>query len=355
VFTSIPMQSCAKLNQRLAKRYERWMVIQHYSSNTMYKRARTIRLFSEFLRGALLTRATHLNVRSFLADLSDNGVSLPTANDHLTTLRMFYDFLNLGGMVGYVPPRLVRIRTAPRKLPEALSEPDVVKLIKACKTKREKAVIELSYGTGCRAGEMRNLKIEDVDFTARTVRLTGKTGTRIVPLGLYAQRALRDYIRRRKVGFVFQNDQPIQKGTVYAKNGTHWTAVWRDYNDRDSSRQKQVNLGRVDEMSHADANARFRKLVRGAQLLRPESDQPLSHSVIAEVFDSLGRRAGLRNHIHSHMLRHSFATHLMDRGADVRTIQELLGHKKLESTAVYTHLSTAKIAKTYREYHPRGA
>jgi site-specific recombinase XerD len=348
------MQSCTKLNQRLAKRYERWMVIQHYSSNTKHKRARTIRLFSEFLHGALLTRATHLSVRSFLADLTDKGVSLPTANDHLTTLRMFYDFLNLGGMVGYVPPRLVRIRTAPRKLPEALSEPDVVKLIKACKTKREKAIIELSYGTGCRAGEMRSLRIENVDFSARTVRLTGKTGTRIVPLGRYAQRALRDYILRRKVGFVFQTDTPIQKGTVFAKNGRYWTAVWRDYNDR-NSRQKQANLGRVGEMSHAEANARFRRLVQGAQLHRPEKHEPLSHAGLARIFDTLGRRAGLRNHIHSHMLRHSFATHLMDRGADVRIIQELLGHKKLESTAVYTHLSTAKIANTYRECHPRGA
>jgi integrase/recombinase XerD len=151
-------------DKMLAGRYARWMVIQHYSVNAKYKRARTLRLFIDFLKGKLLTHATHMDVHSFIAGLAEMGASLATANDHLTALRMFYDFLNLGGLIAYVPPRLVRIRIGPRKLPEVLSESDIIKLIQACRTKREKAFIELSYGTGCRAGELRNLRIEDVDF-----------------------------------------------------------------------------------------------------------------------------------------------------------------------------------------------
>lgn len=147
MFTHDPVQSEYTLNRRLAERYDRWMVIQRYSRNTMYRRARTIRLFIESLNGKLLTRATHMDVRSFMADLAERGVSYVTANDHLTSLRLFYDFLNLGGMVGYVPPRLVRIRGIPRKIPNVLSEADMAKLIQACRTKRDKGASWRCYLT----------------------------------------------------------------------------------------------------------------------------------------------------------------------------------------------------------------
>ncbi len=151
---------------------------------------------------------------------------------------------------------------------------------------------------------------------------------------------------------MFQTDHPIQKGAVYAKNGKYWTGVWKDYNEPDPV-QKQVHIGNVWEFSPEEAKAKFRSLVRGAQLLRPEKATPLSHGGIDRMIAIVGRRAGLKRHIHSHMLRHSFATHLLDHGADVRVIQELLGHAKLESTAIYTRVSAAKLVDTIREFHPR--
>jgi site-specific recombinase XerD len=327
------------------------MVIQQYSRATTGRRRRTIQLFIEFLRGKLLTDATHMDVRSFIAQLAEQGVGLAYANDHLSSLRMFYDFLNLGGLVGYVPPRLVRIRNAPRNPPHVLTEADMLRLIRACKSKRDRAYVEFAYGTGCRPGEVRTLKIEEVDFAARIVRVKGKSGIRVVPFGHRAARALRAYIRRRLTGFVFQNDYPAQKGALYINRG-QWIAIWRDYREPNST-QKQIVLGRVKEMSAAGAKAIFRESLNGARLDRPERTTPLSPGAAGRFMGILGRRAGLKQHVHPHMLRHSFATHLLNRGADVRIIQQLLGHSRLESTATYTHVSTSNMTNAIRRFHPR--
>lgn len=347
------MRAHAALNQRLAKGYDRWMLIQQYSPMTMRRRRRTIQLFIASLGGKLLTDANHMDVRKFIAQLTEGGVTLAYANDHLTSLRTFYDFLNLGGMVGYVPPRLVRIRNARRKPPDVLSEADVVRLIRACESKRNRAYVEFCYGTGCRPGEMRNLKIEDVDFAARIARVRGKSGIRVVPFGRRAGRALRDYIKQRQTGYVFQTDYPIQKGAFY-KNGNNWVGIWRDYGEQ-NSRQKQAILGTVAGMSYAEAEARFRKLLAGVRLDRLERRKPFSQGAVGRFMEILGRRAGLKQRVHPHMLRHSFATHLLDHGADVRVIQQLLGHAKLESTATYTRVSTATMARTIARFHPREA
>ena len=345
------MRSNAAMNQRLAHSYDQWMVIQQYSPSTMRRRYLTIRQFIESLRGKLLTDASHVDVRSFVASLADHGVTLHTANDHLTTLRMFYDFLNLGGLVGYSPPRLVRIRNRPRKPPPVLSEPDIVRLIQACKSKRDRAFVEFCYGTGCRPGEMRNLRIEDIDFEAQIVRVRGKGGNRVVPLGHRAGCAIRQYIKDRQTGFVFQKDYPIQKGALFVKGGS-WIGVWRDYREQEG-RQKEVYLGRLRNVPQAEAKAKFRKLLSGVQLRRPTRNTSFSQGGISRFMGILGRRAGLKRHIHAQMLRHSFATHLLDRGADIRVIQELLGHRNLESTAAYTHVTTAKMAKAIQQFHPR--
>lgn len=329
------------------------MLIQQYAPGTVTRRRRTIQLFIESLNGKLLTDATHMDVRRFIAQLAEKGVTLAYANDYLTSLRTFYDFLNLGGMVGYVPPRLVRIRNARRKPPDVLSETDVLRLIRACKSRRDRAYVEFCYGTGCRPGEMRTLKIEDVDFAARIARVKGKSGIRVVPFGRRAGHALRDYVQQRQRGYVFQADYPIQKGAFY-KDGGNWVGIWRDYG-KQNSKQEQVLLGRVGGMSDAEVKAKFRTVLKGVRLDRPERTKPFSQTAAGRFMKILGSRAGLKQHVHPHILRHSFATHLLNRGADVRVIQQLLGHARLESTATYTHVSTTMMAKTIQKYHPREA
>jgi integrase/recombinase XerD len=350
------MNSQTRLNRRLANRFDRWMVVQHYAPSTKQQYARAVRLFIEFLNGKLLTRATQMDVRSFIADLSEKGTSMTQAYAYLTALRMFYDFLSLGGLVAYVVPRVVRMRPIPSKPPRVLSEPEIDKVTEACRTTRERALIELAYATGCRASELRNLRIEDVDLEARTLRVTGKAGrARIVLLGTCAADALRTYLKGRKEGYVFQVDYPFQRGSVALVSGRYWVGKWRDYSGGPKPIQRGKVIGYVNEMSYDQARAEFDRYVRKhTTLIRPEREIPLSYSGLDRIVKKIARRAGLKN-LRLHTLRHTFATHLLDHGADVRIIQQLLGHARLESTVIYTQVSTARLVNTFRQCHPRGA
>jgi site-specific recombinase XerD len=340
-----------KLNERLVQSYERWMIAQQYASHTQYVRSRMLRMYTNSLKGKLITRATHHEIRSFVSEISESGLSLNVVNQHLCCLRMFYDFLNLGGMVGYSPPRLVRVRMVPRGLPHVLSEAEVLKLIDACRSKRERAYMEVGYGTGCRPFEMRHLKVEDVDFESRTLRVSAKGRTRVIPFGRRAYRALVAYLAGRKSGFVFQWDFPHQKLSLYENRG-RWKSTMRDYSGPKSV-QLNLSLGKVRETSYRKAMVRLKMMLRGVQLRRPDRVTPLSQNGLLRMIDAVGRRAGLRQKVRPKQLRHCYATHLLDHGADVRVIQQLLGHAKIESTATYTRVSMPTMEKTFYRCHPR--
>ena len=207
------MRSHAAFNRKLANRYEQWMVILHYSVATKYLSKQSLRLFVEFLKVKLIVDVNHLDVRRFMLYLSEGGVSLICARKHLLSLRRFYDFLNLGGLVDYVAPRLVTIRQMTRQIPPHLSEEEVLRLIGPAETLREKALIEFFYATGSRLSEVRGLREQDVDRRARHARVTGKYGkTGIVLLTRSTADAPQNYIQDRKIGYVFQQDYPLQTG-----------------------------------------------------------------------------------------------------------------------------------------------
>jgi integrase/recombinase XerD len=107
-------------------------------------------------------------------------------------------------------------------------------------------------------------------------------------------------------------------------------------------------------MSRASAQRKFNKLLKGIDLVRPKPDRPLTRSTLGHIVQEIGRRAKL-GAVSPHVLRHSFATHLLERGADIRAIQELLGHSYLTSTQVYTRISNNAVASTFKKFHPRGA
>ena len=138
------------LNRKLAVRYQQWLTVQHYSNGTKRSYMRTVQFYLQFLGKKALMTATHLDVRLFIARLSGQGATLSRAYFHLQVLRGFYDFLNLGGLVSYVAPRLIKIRRPPKLLPRLLSEYQVRQLIAATRTPRDRALIEFFYGTGCR-------------------------------------------------------------------------------------------------------------------------------------------------------------------------------------------------------------
>jgi integrase/recombinase XerC len=141
------------------------MVVQRYSPATKSTYRQTLRLFLEFLKKKSAVDVTHLDVRRFMLDLSENDVSMISARRHLQCLRRFYDFLNLGGLVNYVAPRLVKLRRIPAKTPPYLSEQEVCRMIAAAATPREKALIEFFYATGCRLSEVKSFASIDSNGT----------------------------------------------------------------------------------------------------------------------------------------------------------------------------------------------
>jgi site-specific recombinase XerD len=329
------------------------MRIQHYSEGTKYLYRQSIRLFLEFLKDKSAAQVTHLDVRKFLLSLSENGVSLHSARKHLLSLRRFYDFLNLGGLVSYVAPRLVRVRIAPRRVAPHLSEQETRRLIAAAKTLREKALTEFFYGTGCRMTETRSLQIRDLDLNARVARVTGKfRKTRTVLLTQSAANALRDYIGSRETGYVFQQDYPSQKGVLTCGGGV-WCGSWTEYSNGDRPNRIRRYFGRSDIVSREKAQAAFDQSRKNACLIRPKRNAPLTSTAIGTVLRKIASRAGLTR-VTAHMLRHSFATHLYERGADLIAIQTLLGHAHIRTTADYAHASAFKVADVFERCHPLG-
>lgn len=180
----------------------------------------------------------------------------------------------------------------------------------------------------------------------------GKSGVRVVPLGRRACRAIRKYIKGRQTGYVFQTDYPIQNGGLYQNR----LLVCRmEGLPRGESEAKATESGLCRGRVRNASKSQFQKLLNGVQLNRPERKTALSEAGTCRMMAVLGLRARLKQRVHPHMLRHSFATHLLNRGADVRVLQELLGHAKIESTVTYTHVSTAAMAKTLKRFHPREA
>jgi len=335
-------------------RYEKWMIAMHYASPTRWVYRKTIRMFIEFLGKKSISSVTHLDVSRFATQVSENGASLNTTYRHLGVLRVFYDFLNLGGVVNYVAPRFVRIRQPTHNPSPMLSERNVQRLISATRTLRERALVEFLYGTGCRSIETTRLQLHDIDFAARTVRVLGKFGkVRVVLLTKSATEAIRVYVGDRQNGFVFERDMAVQRGNLAMCRG-HWYAQWVDYGGPGPKYHKTSKyLGRTDTVSYESAKEKLKSLLEHVNLVRPKKLGPLSKMAVYDILRKVGTRAGLKS-VSPHMLRRSFATHLYDHGASLEVIQALLGHVFIDTTRRYTRLSMGRIVKTFERCHPQG-
>ena len=310
-------------------------------------------MFVEFLGNKSIVSVTHWEIRQFMTRVSEEGATWQSAYRHLGTLRHFYDFLNLGGVVSYVAPRLVKLRAPPRNLPPVLSEIKIKQLFAATRTLRERALLEVFYGTGCRLREVARLRIEEIDFAARTARVLGKLRkVRTVLLTESAVRALQAYIGNRKNGFIFREDRPDPKGSLLVQD-RKWFAIWRVYpRGQRKGIVKTKVLGRIDSVPQEVAKRKFNNLLKRFNLIRPPWNRPLSNMGIQVILRNIGARAGMNN-VGPHMLRRSFATHLYDHGAPAEVIQALLGHVYLVTTMRYTRLSTGRLTQTFEKCHPR--
>jgi site-specific recombinase XerD len=352
--THPPMLDHRQFNQELVARYDLWMNAQKYADGTKKMYRRVLGKFCGFLNQMSITDATHVDIRNFIASLSKRGLAISEIHHQLNILRVFYDFLQLGGLVSLVPPRFVKLRSYPTKPPKVLSEDSISKLLKAAITPRDRAVIELIYATGCRIGEIVLIRVESIDFKARTILVCGKgPKTRLVFFGGKASQALRAYIRTRRTGFLFQGNWANQKGSV-SSSRVSWYGSWTDYSNGGTKvHPTKRYIGSKLSMSYMQAKAKLRKLMRTSRLIRPDRERPLNGQTLSKSIQSIANRAGL-GHVNPHALRHSFATHLLDHGADTRCIQEMLGHSRIDTTQIYTHVSKRALKKTFIKYHPRG-
>jgi site-specific recombinase XerD len=346
-------KSYAEVNQRLIDRYYEWMVAQHFAKETKIYYTKILRLFCDFLGAQSIADVTHLDVRRFIARSSEEGASHDQVYKRLGILRVFYDFLKLGGVVSYVAPRFVRLRVPHWQVPPVFSQKEAERCIAAAETLRERALVEVFYGSGFRAVEARNLKIEDLNFAEKTARVTGKYDkTRDVLLTDSAVQALRVYVGIRERGFVFQPwwmDQHPYLSNVRGR----WYGTWRDYRSARRYKENSLYLGRVDSMSRTAAMARFEVQLKKINRDRPVFDRPLSNPSVCKAVREVGKRAGL-NQVHPQMLRRAFATHLYNNGVRPEIIQALMGHVFFGTTKTYIRISVGKVESEFRRNHPRG-
>lgn len=346
------MLSPTKLNGELLGRYERWLTVQRYSLETRRNYARTVKDFSRFMSRRPVTNANHFDVREFLVMASRRGHVTYTLKHELHALRIFFDFLNMGGLVPWVAPRFVRIRSPRPRMPHVLSEAQIGSLLEAASNPRERALVEVLYGTGARPGEISTMRVEEIDFGAGRIRVIGKGGTRFILFGKPASKAIRRYLSGRTSGFLFTEGRPRQPLCVYSAASGGWRCRWKEYDD--SGRIKRIRsafVGYREHLTKAAALAKFRRIAKTSNLLRPTGRLPLRSDSISRAARNIAARIGLR--VTPYFLRHSYATHMLDHGADIRVIQELLGHGRLSSTQVYTHVSKAALTDTFIRCHPR--
>jgi integrase/recombinase XerC len=289
-------------------RYER-----NVSAHTLRNYSSDLEQFVQFLTAGEKREAPevseidHLTIREWMAALHTAQKSKRSIARKLAALRTFFQFLLREGVLEMNPAKLVSTPRLEKKLPKHLSIEDAIRFIESPDPetdlgKRDRAMLELMYATGVRVAELTTLNLADVDFRNQLIRVTGKRRKqRIVPFGDPAGEALRNYLKVRDK-FLF--NAPVSK--------------------------------RDDE----------------ALFLNYQGTRITTRSVGRMVDKYIRLCAGMHN-ISPHALRHSFATHLLDSGADLRDIQELLGHARLSTTQVYTHVSMDKLIDVYDKAHPK--
>ena len=263
-----------------------------------------------------LTKIDTLSVRSHLASLHRAKLSNRSLARHLSTLRSFFRWACREGHLERNPAKGLPSPRVPRSLPRALTLADTESLLETedegLLPERERALFELLYATGLRVSEAAALDVEDVDLSARMLRAQGKGGKeRIVPFGETAEDALRAWLPVRRELRAPHPPAPLLPG----------------------------------EGSRPSAG--------GEPLFVNSRGGRLTTRLMARVLKRRLRAAGLPAQISPHALRHTFATHLLQSGADLRSIQELLGHASLSTTQKYTHLDAARLRDVYRRAHPR--
>ena len=287
---------------------------RQYSDDTQKAYQGDISEFLTFLSRTQSTKVivladiTSFDVRVFLSELYEKGDESRTIARKVSSLRSFYRFLVNNELVNDNPFVGIVLKKPGQHLPryfyqkELNSMFDVVAKDKSALGLRNQLLLEMLYGTGARVSEIANMTLQNVDSKARVATITGKGNkTRIVPFGRYAADALVTYLEAGRPILASKRDEPSNK------------------------------------------------------LFLNQRGAPVTMAGIEYILKQIGKKAGLTQDVTAHMFRHTFATDLLNNQADLRTVQQLLGHSSLSTTQIYTHVTTENLQKSYRNFFPRAS
>lgn len=277
------------------------------SANTRQAYERDLRLFCKtlgFKNSDALVNVSREQITGYMTQLKEKGLAAATIARKLAAIKAFYRFMTAEGYMDANPAEVVEAGTKGIKLPRVLSEDEVERLlnkpdITTAEGFRDRTMLEVLYATGMRVSELINLTLERVDLNMKYIIAFGKgSKERIVPLGSVAAEFLQQYLEK------------VRPKLTHAGRTTN--IVFLAFGGHELTRQ------------------RFWQIIR-----------------------AYGRKANINKALTPHILRHSFATHLLDNGADLRSVQELLGHSDISTTQIYTHLTNKRLRDIYAKAHPR--
>ena len=343
-----PIRSYAESNRELVEAFCRYMVARGQSAPTVRSYRDSVSRLVESLGSETVIDVERSKIRLLLADLYGKGLAASSMRLHTAAIRQFFKYLRLTGLTKQDPTLLIAHRKLPGRLPIVLSLQEIEKLIGAAQDPFERACVEVLYGTGVRVSELVQLRIENIDFAEHIILVKkGKGGKdRYVLFGQHAAKAIQDYLdwRPHETGYLFE--APARRGSICEK-GSFWLGSF--YADKV---QHEISIGpKLTFPTREDARREFDRLLVNIPGFKVMPARPYWPQSIGETLNRLAHRAGIR-HVHPHALRRSMACHMLSGGADLRAIQELLGHTNVTTTQIYTHLTAEDLKKVHERCHP---
>jgi len=289
----------------LLKRYSNYLAVEKgLARNTLESYERDLRRYRSFMKSRQIDDISETDVVSYLTHLTSEGLSAPSAARSLSAVRGFHKFLLIDGLAHRDPTENIETPRGWKRLPQSLSDSDVDSLLDQPDPSvllglRDKAMLELLYATGLRVSELVGLRLTDINLERGYLVVMGKgSKERAVPMGEVAATAVQQYL----------------------------------------------DSGRALLLNKRDSEYLFISSKR----------RGITRQMFWERIKLYAKKACITKNISPHTLRHSFATHLLDNGADLRAVQSMLGHADISTTQIYTHVSRERLKKVHEKYHPRG-